>query len=61
MLDSEEGYNDLDYGINGNTKGVEEIEELARVGLYSATTDSVEGKETENGNVPTTTTTTTTK
>ena len=43
---SKEGYNDLDYGINGYTKGLEEVEELVRVVLSSATTKSVKDKIT---------------
>ena len=50
----------MDAGRNGDTKVLEEVKELVRAALYSATTDNVEDKVTENCDAPTTTTTTTT-
>ena len=49
----------MDAGRNGYKNDMEEVKELFREALYSATINSVEEKLRENGDVPTTTTTTT--
>ena len=46
LVGIKEGYNDLDSDINGNTKWLEEVKELAGVDLSIATTDSVKEKVT---------------
>ena len=40
-MGSKEGDNDLDYRINGDTKGMEEVNELFIESLSSSTTDIV--------------------
>ena len=59
MVGSKEGNNDLNTVINGDTKGLEEVKELVRSDPSSSTTNNVEYKVTENGDLPTTTKTTT--
>ena len=49
----------MDDGRNGYTKGPEEVKELVKTSLSSATTGSDKDKVTENGDAITTTTTTT--
>ena len=50
----------MDAETNGNTKFLEEVKELVRSALSSATTAIFKDKLTENVDVPATTTTTTT-
>ena len=59
LVVSKEGDNNLDSGRNWDKKGLEEVKELAREDLSSATTNFFKDKVTENCDVPTTTTTTT--
>ena len=60
LVGSKQGDNNLHAGINGDTKGMEQIKELFIAALFSSTTSSVKEKLIENGDVPTTITTTTT-